>query len=326
MARRFSLEALERAAKQAVEGIEFHTFWLGASMSGEREKVEPVKSKIKRELGLRLEKRWKKLARHDNPDVIVELDLDSGKAVAHITPLYLWGRYLKLVRGIPQTEWHCRRCRGRGCQRCNYTGKMYESSVQGLIQPAVIAAAKGRRANFHGAGREDIDVRMLGTGRPFVIEVIGPKKRSVDADKLQAAINGYAVGRVAVLGLKLAGVADIDAVKSQRHRKLYRAIVQIDKPVTKAILKKIESLAGRTIAQKTPTRVAHRRALLIRMRKIHLVKARKLSANKAELLIETDAGTYVKELVTGDSERTKPSISELVGGAKVVQLDVLAVG
>jgi tRNA pseudouridine synthase 10 len=29
---------------------------------------------------------------------------------------------------------------------------------------------------LHAAGREDIDVRMLGTGRPFVFEIINPKK------------------------------------------------------------------------------------------------------------------------------------------------------
>lgn len=29
---------------------------------------------------------------------------------------------------------------------------------------------------MHAAGREDIDVRMLGTGRPFIFEFINPKK------------------------------------------------------------------------------------------------------------------------------------------------------
>lgn len=29
---------------------------------------------------------------------------------------------------------------------------------------------------LHGSGREDIDVRMLGDGRPFILEFINPKK------------------------------------------------------------------------------------------------------------------------------------------------------
>jgi tRNA pseudouridine synthase 10 len=30
-------------------------------------------------------------------------------------------------------------------------------------------------AYLHAAGREDIDVRMLGQGRPFIIEFVNPK-------------------------------------------------------------------------------------------------------------------------------------------------------
>ena len=33
-----------------------------------------------------------------------------------------------------------------------------------------------KQAYLHAAGREDIDVRMLGQGRPFVIEFVNPKK------------------------------------------------------------------------------------------------------------------------------------------------------
>jgi tRNA pseudouridine synthase 10 len=29
---------------------------------------------------------------------------------------------------------------------------------------------------LHAAGREDIDVRMLGKGRPFILEMVNPKK------------------------------------------------------------------------------------------------------------------------------------------------------
>ena len=32
------------------------------------------------------------------------------------------------------------------------------------------------QAYLHAAGREDIDVRMLGKGRPFIIEFVNPKK------------------------------------------------------------------------------------------------------------------------------------------------------
>ena len=34
----------------------------------------------------------------------------------------------------------------------------------------------GMEYKFSSGGREDIDVRMLGSGRPFVIEIISPKR------------------------------------------------------------------------------------------------------------------------------------------------------
>ena len=43
----------------------------------------------------------------------------------------------------------------------------------------------GVETKFSSAGREDVDVRMLGTGRPFVIEVLNPRTRSITAEMLE---------------------------------------------------------------------------------------------------------------------------------------------
>jgi len=29
---------------------------------------------------------------------------------------------------------------------------------------------------LHASGREDVDVRMLGKGRPFILEIVSPKR------------------------------------------------------------------------------------------------------------------------------------------------------
>lgn len=45
---------------------------------------------------------------------------------------------------------------------------------------------------FHSGGREDIDVRMLNNGRPFVMEMVNPRKTKNIADDivwLQQQIN-----------------------------------------------------------------------------------------------------------------------------------------
>jgi len=53
---------------------------------------------------------------------------------------------------------------------------------------------------------------------------------------------------------------------------------------------------------------------------------KKLDAKTLELVIECEGGLYIKELISSDESRTKPSVSEVLGTpAKCVKLDVLEV-
>lgn len=49
-------------------------------------------------------------------------------------------------------------------------------SVQALISDNLLPIFGSSQAFLHAAGREDVDVRMLGRGRPFVMEFVNPKK------------------------------------------------------------------------------------------------------------------------------------------------------
>ena len=91
-----------------------------------------------------------------------------------VRSLYLYGRYRKLERGIPQTRWPCKKCRGTGCEHCSNTGKMYEESVEEIVAGELMKVTEAKEHAFHGMGREDIDALMLGNGRPFVIELKKP--------------------------------------------------------------------------------------------------------------------------------------------------------
>ena len=44
-------------------------------------------------------------------------------------------------------------------------------AVQGEIASALLPLMKAEQLKFAASGREDRDVRMLGTGRPFVVQV-----------------------------------------------------------------------------------------------------------------------------------------------------------
>ena len=47
--------------------------------------------------------------------------------------------------------------------------------AQECITEHVVPLYGASDARFHSAGREDVDVRMLGEGRPFVLELLQPK-------------------------------------------------------------------------------------------------------------------------------------------------------
>lgn len=235
-------------------------------------------------------------------------------------------KYYKLLRGIPQTKWSCNKCHGKGCKHCNYTGKLYAESVEEIISPQILKAAHGTNSKFHGAGREDIDVRMLGNGRPFVIEIKEPRKRTLNLENLTKEINECAAGKVEVSFLKLVSKKRRMRIKtsSTETYKTYRALVNLDKEVTNEDLKILNSL--NIIKQRTPLRVSHRRADLIRNRRIRDLQIKKLNQKNLELIIECEGGLYIKELITGDEDRTKPNISALLQtAARCVELDVLDV-
>jgi tRNA pseudouridine synthase 10 len=72
--------------------------------------------------------------------------------------------------------------------------------------------------------------------------------------------------------------------------------------------------------------VVHRRADLIRRRIVKELKYKRINSKKIELTVKTSAGLYVKELVSGDEGRTKPSLSELLNvKATPKKLDVVKI-
>jgi tRNA pseudouridine synthase 10 len=65
---------------------------------------------------------------------------------------------------------------------------------------------------------------------------------------------------------------------------------------------------------------------LIRKRLVKALKYKQIDKRTIELTVKTNAGLYVKELVTGDNGRTKPSVTEIMGvEAKPKNLDVIKI-
>ena len=183
---------------------------------------DPLKSSLVDEIGKRLKDRLDGVTLvNDKPDVLALIDVLTLTVELDVRAVYVYGRYRKLERGIPQTRWPCRACKGRGCERCNHTGLQYEKSVQDLVGNPMLEIFGGTEHAFHGMGREDIDVRCLGRGRPFVLEVKEPRKRSFNAEKLADIINEAAKGSVEVSSIRPSTRSEVVRIKDTPAEKSY---------------------------------------------------------------------------------------------------------
>jgi tRNA pseudouridine synthase 10 len=332
------LDVWAERAVRAADGYEWHRFTCGSRWDPERLAAEEAlwnevgsswgesaRAAFNRELGKRLEARSGAEGGPLHPDLIFLADLPVGRVELTVASLYVRGRYRKFDRSIPQTRWPCRRCAGRGCVYCGGSGRTYPTSVEELVAAPFVAACRAEGTRFHGMGREDIDARMLGRGRPFILELLRPRVRSVDLAALAGALGPDAAGRVEMLEVGPAEGADVVRIKEAAPEKSYRVGVAGAVPLGK-VKEALSLVIGHTIAQRTPARVAHRRSDRVRARRI--VDARVVDEAEGRFTVElrTEAGTYVKEWVEGDDGRTEPSLASLVGAPLHVEfLDVLEV-
>ena len=270
---------------------------------------EPIKVEINREIGKIVEKTAGKKADLKNPDITVLVDMEKDEIVVNIRPLYIFGYYQKLVRGIPQCRWG--------------TPGLYKTSVQEEIARPLIKATGGSDHVFHGAGREDISARCL-AWRPFVIEITNPIKRSINLKEITKKINKGK--KIAVKSLKYCDASVVVKLKSAEPDKKYRALVVLDKPIKRTELSALRRLKGE-IKQCTPQRVLHRRADLTRRKFVKSVSYKYKGPKQFELIVHGSAGLYIKELISGDGGRTTPSVAELLNRkAECKELDVIWIG
>ena len=347
--------AVDEWAERAVEvlaGVEFTTYQVGCRVPPlleendrllrelcglEPDAGEPLKAELNREVGKRVGAATDTTVDFDRPDVVVLLHLERGTVEREINPAFVYGRYRKLERDIPQTEWPCTECGATGkqlgsdgeepCAGCGGSGYRYDRSVEGLTAPHVVTAMDGEDGIFHGAGREDVDARMVGTGRPFVIEVKEPRVRTPNLDALEDTINEAADGAAEVTELRFATHEMVERVKELPASKTYEIDVCFEPAVSAEELESaLAELVGTTVQQETPNRVAHRRADLTRERTVYDAAVIERTADRARLRIHGEGGLYIKELAHGDEGRTRPSLAGMLDvEVTVASLDVVAV-
>ena len=226
--------------------------------------------------------------------------------------IYIKGNYNKYTREIGQTKWEI-----NGIKVC-------VSSVEEEIKNILIPIFNCDNCIMSAGGREDRDVRMLGKGRPFIFEIINPKKEFFNMDVLKTKINESSKF-IKVNNLVISNKNFIDNIKNAElnKMKLYTSLVFVEKKISNDDIIKLNNIKNINVIQKTPLRVLHRRTLMNRDKKIYKLEAQKINDHFLILNILASAGTYIKEFVHSDLGRTNPSIKSLLNCyCDILQLDV----
>lgn len=192
-----------------------------------------------------------------------------------------------------------------------------ELSVSGCLTLKLKEEFDADDVVFVSSGREDADVLMLGTGRPFYVVILNPK-RSADLQEIQQKVNEKYKNKVQFQHLcdmkKESKSCILEGEQSKKKR--YKVLVSVQKDVIDVI----NQQKNITLQQKTPIRVLHRRANLVREKTIYWMKC--ISGKNLEIELEAQAGTYIKEFIHGDFGRTKPSLADICGcNVEFLQLD-----
>ena len=307
----FSEEMLKKLKK-----MEFETFLIGVKMSDSLvmneealwEKTgikysEPIKSEISRELGKMIAERTGKKTDPNKPDVLIIFDLGKRETEIFSNALFVYGEYKKFARGLPQTK-----------------SPRYKQTVQDIIAKPFMKVTFASSHILHALGREEREARCL-VWRPFILELKQPAKRKVDMERIKKEINMRK--KIKVRGLRISDKNGVSLLKSKRPFKVYRVVVDFEKKVDKA--ENVKKLVG-VIKQRTPKRVLTSKPDKTKNKKVKSIKWKMVNNKRYLFEIIAESGMYLKELVSGDSGRTNPSISKVLGNqAKVREFDLIGI-
>ncbi|EAA00441.4 AGAP012003-PA [Anopheles gambiae str. PEST] len=250
-----------------------------------------------------------------------EVGLIRGELSFTGPTIFLAGRYNKFSRELSQTPW-----------MIDGKRKM-AGSVQETIGASVAPhfGVSDEQLIFSSSGREDVDVRCLGEGRPFVLEIVDAKTDQLPEDvaiRMEQEVGTSQT--VAIRDIQLVKREDLVHIRhgEEDKRKFYRALCVTAEPVTEEMVRKLRIDEPFVMQQVTPLRVLHRRTLLARPRTVYSVKAFACRENAHAMVVDivSQAGTYIKELVHSDFGRTGPSFRSIIGAEiDIHALDVMAI-
>ena len=290
-----------------LKDYEFDDFLVGAKLSKdviEREDDlrakfkmrggEAIKSEIKREIGKMVSSKIDKRVNFRNPDMTVLVNLVSGEIDLNPKPLFVYGRYLKMTRGLPQ-------------KHRKYGALLKEGSVEQILAQRLTESFNAKGAKFTWVGGESTESLVLGSGRPFYAEIIEPKLRHIDESEIFKEKDKGVI-------LKEMMIMDGKPKKSPNFKVKVSAHVKFDEEVDEEWLHILKERLQNSEVKVVPLR---KKAF---MKKIYDFNLERINGKEAKIMFECDGGLNIKRFISGsDSDVGKdlleisPNISEIMG-------------
>jgi len=254
--------------------------------------IDSLKTSITRELGKKFARKTKTTVDFLKPDVTLTINFKDNSCSIRSKPLFLFGRYTKNVRDIPQKQFPCEFCNGFGCKQCDYHGIADFESVEGKICKFLYEKFGAIQAKLTWVGGEDKTSLVLGKGRPFFVKLSNPKIRRKKPQKTTQ--NDISIKELRV----------IDQIPQEfSFCSRIEIIVTTKNPLVSENLKNLKKLLETPILIDASSGKTNRRL-------IHEIKYRKKSPNSFSLSIVVDGGFPVKRFV--EDKNIKPNLSVLL--------------
>ena len=257
--------------------------------------VDGIKTAVTRELGKKFVKKTKKHIDHLSPDITFIINFRTEQCNVKTTPVFLYGRYIKDKRGLPQKGESCKDCKGKGCIFCNNHGLVSFDSVEGKISQFLYEKFETKQVKFTWIGGEDKTSLVMGDGRPFFAKLLSPKKRNV---RLAKKSN---LDEITIHTLR-----NIDIIPngSIRFKSKIKILVSTKNNISSNRLKKLKQLVTIPIEITDSDNKQHKKT-------IYRLKYKKNSLRSFIVEIEADGGIPIKHFVGGSN--ITPNISDILG-------------
>ncbi len=292
-------------------GVEFKSFRLGSRVPLDvlnRElgittefnisSAESIKRELNRELGKRVSAILGVAFSREEPDVEAVIDISTGSVEVQVMPIYILARYRKVHRlsNDGEAKWPIDR-----------VAQAY--GAQGVI--------------VHAGGADPRGVRVLGSGRPVVLQIVRPSRRP-DINSIQpllmdssydVVLNGLSRTRASTVVKMKARVSDYVIT--------YRVLAITGRPITDEGIKSLhEYFRNRQVVQV----IRRGRGVRRRVSMVYELDGKVVRGRLVEFLIKCQGNLYVRGFVHGGYGDVEPSLAGTLGiSIRPVEVDILSI-